>query len=87
MPPASPSASGQVAVPQMTLDMFKGQFVTAALMDRVIAPVLDQQRLAAVSKSFLPGSKAGLQESLQATDQLIEQFQRYVTDPAVLDLA
>ena len=86
MPPTSPSAPGQMALPQMTLDMFKGQFVTTALLDKVSAPVLDQQRLA-VSKRPLPGSKAGLLESLQATAQLIEHFQRYAPITAVLDLA
>lgn len=79
MPAATLPAAGQGNLPAMYLDTLKGHFNIATLMDKISNPVLEphRQAKAILAKTGLQRPKESLQGSLQVTDQLVEQFEKY----------
>ena len=78
MPATVTSATEQASVPDLALGTFKGQFNVGSMLDKFALPVLDQQRN---SKGYgaLRGAqrpKENLQDSLQVTEKLLQQFDR-----------
>ena len=78
MPATVAAAVGDVPVPALSLDAFKGQFNITSLIDSIALPVLDQQRQPKANgfSGNLHRPKESLQDSLQVTEKLVQQFDR-----------
>ena len=78
MPATVAAAVGDVSVPALSLDAFKGQFNITSLIDNFALPVLDQQRQSKANgfSGGLHRPKDSLQDSLQVTEKLVQQFDR-----------
>lgn len=67
---------GDMAV--LSLDAFKGQFNITSLIDKFALPVLDQarQNKATAPRSGSERPNEVVHDSLQVTEQLLQQFDR-----------
>ena len=76
MPPIA--AAHPTSILPLTLEAFKGDLNTASLIDKIALPVLEQHgQLKGVFASGKP--EVSLQQSMQAAQQLTEQFERSVS--------
>ena len=74
--PAIVAKTAQTNMPALTLDTFKGNFSVTSLIDKITIPLLEQQNQPQTSGSGR-GLKpeTSLHSSMQATQQLSDQFQ------------
>lgn len=76
--PAIAAANPTSHLPPLTLEAFKGEFNIASLIDKIALPVLEQHgQLKGVAASGKP--EFSVQQSMQAAQQLSEQFERSVS--------
>lgn len=75
--PAIVASTAQPSMPALTLDTFKGSFSVTSLIDKITVPVLEQQsqpQTLGTGRNLKP--ERSLQSSMQATQQLSDQFER-----------
>ena len=81
MPASSMPIVVPATVPMISLEAFKGDVNLGSILDKIAFPVLDQQRQSRASGAKIAQQrpKESLQDSLHATEDLVQQFERSST--------